>query len=198
MIRARTFARKATIPALEAAIAEARNVALGRALRIDAQTLIADWLDQIEVIQDQPILNEANQLASADQLREAIAVAQQIQDDRALHAQAQAMIKDWTRTIQIEEDSPILEKAKSLAYQGSLTDAINMAAQIAPGRALHSEAQNAISLWEAERAYIWKLEAEEAAAEAAAEAEQQTPAESPDGAPYGEPMTQPPPPTIGN
>ncbi len=198
LIRARTFARKATIPALEAAIAEARNVALGRALRIDAQTLIADWLDQIEVIQDQPILNEANQLASADQLREAIAVAQQIQDDRALHAQAQAMIKDWTRTIQIEEDSPILEKAKSLAYQGSLTDAINMAAQIAPGRALHSEAQNAISLWEAERAYIWKLEAEEAAAEAAAEAEQQTPAESPDGAPYGEPMTQPPPPTIGN
>lgn len=198
LIRARTLARKATIPALQSAIAEARNVTLGRALRIDAQTLIADWLDQIEVIQDQPILNEANQLASDDQLREAIAIAQQIPDDRALHTQAQAMIKDWTRTLQIEEDSPLLEEAKSLAYQGALTEAIDTAAQIGPGRALHSEAQNAISLWEAERAYIWQREAEEAAAEAAAEAQQSAPVEPSSSAPSSEPVTQPPPPTIGN
>ncbi|MEM9119654.1 MAG: hypothetical protein AAGD09_17490 [Cyanobacteria bacterium P01_F01_bin.56] len=198
LVRARVLAGKATIPALEAAIAEARNVTLGRALRIDAQTLIADWLDQIEVIQDQPILNEANQLASADKLREAIAIAQQIQNDRALHTQAQAMIKNWTRTVQIEEDSPILEEAKSLAYEGSLTDAIELAAQIAPDRALHREAQNAIGLWEAERAYIWQLEAEEAAAEAAAEAGWQTLDNWPGGNPNGETITQPPPPTIGN
>ncbi len=198
LMRARALAQKATIPALESAIAEARNVALGRALRIDAQTLIADWLDQIEIIQDQPILTEANQLAGEDQLREAIAIAEQIQGDRALHGQAQAMIKDWTRTIQIEEDGPILEKAKSLAYSGSLTAAIDLAAQIAPGRALYGDAQNAIELWEAERAYIWKLEAEEAAAEAAAEADPPDTFDTPGNAPNGEPMTQPPPPPIGN
>lgn len=192
LIRARALARKATIPALEQAIAEARNVDLGRALRIDAQTLIADWLDQIEVIQDQPILNEANQLASDDKLREAIEVAQQIKDDRALHQQAQAMIKDWTRTIQIAEDSPILEEAKSLAYRGSLTEAIDLAAQIAPGRALHSEAQEAISLWEAERAYIWKQEAEAAAEEEAAAPDVADPE------PSSEPLTQPPPATTEN
>ena len=195
LIRAAALARKATIPALQAAIAEARNVDLGRALRIDAQTLIADWLDQIEVIQDQPILNEANQLATADKLREAIEVAQQIQDDRALHGQAQAMIQDWTRTLQIQEDTPILAEAKSLAYRGSLTDAINVASQIAPGRALYGEAQNAIDLWEAERAYLWKLDAEEAEAEAAAE-EAATPAPVP--AADAEPVTQPPPPTSEN
>lgn len=193
LIRAATLARKATIPALQAAIAEARNVALGRALRVDAQTKIAAWLDQIEVIQDQPILNEANQLASDDKLREAIEVAKQIQNDRALHEQAQAMIQDWTRTIQIEEDSPILEQAKTLAYQGALTEAINVAAQIAPGRALYGEARNAIDLWEAERAYIWQQEAEQAAAEAAAEAD-----DAPAPAPLEEPMTQPPPPTPEN
>ncbi|MEM1308224.1 MAG: hypothetical protein AAGF98_01770 [Cyanobacteria bacterium P01_H01_bin.153] len=193
LVRARNLARRATIPALEAAIVEARNVSLGRALRIDAQTLIADWLDQIEIIQDQPILNEANQLASDDKLQEAIAILQQIQDDRALYERAQVMVKDWTRTLQIQEDSPILEEAKSLAYRGSLTKAIGVAAQIAPGRALYNEARKAIELWEAERAYIWKQEAESAEAEAAAEQQEQE-ADALDA----EPLTQPPPPNLDN
>ncbi|MEM9767672.1 MAG: hypothetical protein AAF892_07330, partial [Cyanobacteria bacterium P01_D01_bin.71] len=193
LMRARNLARRATIPALEAAIVEARNVSLGRALRIDAQTLIADWLDQIEIIQDQPILNEANQLASDDKLQEAIAILQQIQDDRALYERAQVMVKDWTRTLQIQEDSPILEEAKSLAYRGSLTKAIGVAAQIAPGRALYNEARKAIELWETERAYIWKQEAESAEAEAAAEQQEQE-ADALDA----EPLTQPPPPNLDN
>ncbi len=156
---AQALARRSTIPALQAAIAEAKKIALGRALRIEAQTQIAAWLDQIEIIQDQPILNEASALATENKLKEAIAAAQKIPNDRALFDQAQTMIKDWTRTLQIEEDSPLLERAKSLAYQGSLTEAINTAAQIGPGRALHGEAQNLIDSWEAERAYLWAQEA---------------------------------------
>ena len=194
LIRANTLARKGTIPALQAAIAEARNVALGRALRLNAQTDIAAWLDQIEVIQDQPILNEANQLATDDQLREAIAKAAEIQDDRVLYDQAQVMINDWTRTLQIEEDSPILEKAKSLAYEGALTQAINLAAQIGPGRALSGEARNAIELWEAERAYIWKLEADEAEAESGDD----NGSELNNDASESEPASQPPPPNSDN
>jgi hypothetical protein len=81
-----------------------------------------------------------------------------------LFEQAQTMIKEWTQTLQIQEDSPILERAKSLAYRGSLTEAINTAAQIAPGRALYGEARNAIKLWESERAYIWAQESAAAAA----------------------------------
>ena len=194
LIRANALARKGTIPALQAAITEARNVALGRALRLNAQTDIAAWLDRIEVIQDQPILNEANQLATDDQLREAIAKAEEIQDDRALYEQAQAMVQDWTRTLQIEEDSPLLEQAKSLAYEGSLTQAINLAAQIGPGRALYGEARNAIDLWEAERAYIWKLEAEEAAAES----EDSNGSDPENDSPGSEPASQPPPPNSDN
>ncbi|MEM7648219.1 MAG: hypothetical protein AAF283_03530, partial [Cyanobacteria bacterium P01_A01_bin.70] len=48
LMRANALARKGTIPALQAAITEARNVALGRALRLNAQTDIAAWLDRIE------------------------------------------------------------------------------------------------------------------------------------------------------
>lgn len=159
--QAQTLAQKGTIAALEAAIAQARNIQLGRALRIDAQTVIAAWTNQIEVIQDQPTLNEANRLAGEGNLPEAITVAQQIDDTRALYDQAQAMINDWTQTLEVEADSPILEEAKSLAYKGSLTRAINLAAQIAPGRALYDEAQTAIAIWKAERAYIWATQADD-------------------------------------
>jgi hypothetical protein len=160
LLRARRLANKGTIAALQRAIAEAQKVALGRALRIDAQTLVAEWLNRIEVIEDQPFLNEANVLADEGKLQEAIAAATQVQPGRALYDQAQTMIRDWTQTIQIAEDSPILARAKSRAYEGALTEAIGIAAQIAPGRALYGEAQNAIDLWEAEREYIWSLEAE--------------------------------------
>ncbi|HEY9887858.1 MAG TPA: hypothetical protein V6D02_05615 [Candidatus Obscuribacterales bacterium] len=196
LTRATALAKKGTIPALQAAIAEARQVALGRALRLDAQTAIAAWLDQIEIIQDQPILNEANQLATANQLPEAIAIAQQIPNERALYEQAQAMITEWTRTLQIEEDSPLLARAKSLAYEGSLTDAIGVAAQIAPGRALYGEAQAAIDLWEAERAYIWAQSAEAARQREAAQQPEASPSDTEDTAP---PLSAPlPPPPATN
>ena len=149
-----------TIAVLLQAIREAGQVARGRALRVEAQTLIAEWLDQIEVIEDQPFLNEANTLASEGKLQEAIAAAEQVQPERALYGQAQTMIKDWTTTIQVAEDRPILDEATARAYEGELSNAIVIASQIAPGRALYNEAQNAIAIWDAEREYIWSLEAE--------------------------------------
>ncbi len=184
LLEANTLAAKGTLDALQAAIAEAQNVALGRALRIEAQTKIADWTNKIEVIQDQPVLNEANTLAKDGNFEDAIFVAEGIGSDRALYEEAQAMIRDWTRTVQLQEDNPILEAAKSLAYEGSLTRAIELASQIGPGRVLHGEAQTAIALWRAERAYILSIrEAEttyqESSSETSAEA---TP-------------SQPPPPT---
>ena len=164
--RADRLAAVGTIPALQAAIAEARKVELGRALRIEGQTRIWAWTNQIQVIEDQPILNQANRLASQGKLRQAIETADKIQSDRALYATAQTSIKDWIRRIQIVEDSPILRDAEELAAEGSLTAAIAVAAQIAPGRALYAEAQTAIAIWEAEREYIWSIW--EAEAEAAA------------------------------
>ncbi len=155
--QARALARSGTIPALEAAIAKAQEVELGRALRIEAQTLVAEWRSEIQVIEDRPILDAAVALADQGELREAITKARDIAPGRALHSRAQGLIADWTTTIQVAEDQPILDEAKNLAYAGSLTAAINLASQIAPGRALHSEARRAIALWQAERAYIWSI-----------------------------------------
>jgi len=157
LLQARALAQPGTIPDMQAAIAKASEVELGRALRIEAQTLIADWQQEIQTIEDRPILDAAIVLANQGKLPEAITEAQKIQPDRALYDRAQTLIQDWTTTIQIAEDQPILDKAKNLAYVGSLTAAINLASQIAPGRALYGEARSAIALWKAERAYIWSI-----------------------------------------
>jgi type II secretory pathway pseudopilin PulG len=157
LVQARALARSGTIPALEEAIAKAQEVELGRALRIEAQTLVAEWRQEIQVIEDRPILDAAVALADQGELRQAITEAQKIAPGRALHSRAQGLIEDWTTTIQIAEDKPMLDEAKNLAYKGSLTAAINLASQIAPGRALYREAQSAIALWRAERAYIWSI-----------------------------------------
>ncbi|HEY9738078.1 MAG TPA: hypothetical protein V6D06_17420 [Trichocoleus sp.] len=162
--RSDQLAKAGTIPALQQAIAEARQIPQGRALRLDAQTRIAEWQREIQVIEDRPIIDEAIALAAKDKLEDAITSAQRVKPDRALYARAQTLIEDWTRTLQIREDQPILNKAKDLAYQGSLSAAISVASQIGPGRALYPEAKRAIKLWEDERDYIWSIwEAEEGA-----------------------------------
>ena len=157
LTQARSLARPGTIPALETAIAKAAEVEPGRALRVEAQTLIAGWQQEIQVIEDRPMLDAAVALAEQGKLQEAITEALKIQSGRALHGRAQGLVEEWTASIQTAEDKPILDQAKNLAYGGSLTAAINLAGQIAPGRALYGEARSAIALWTAERAYIWSI-----------------------------------------
>ncbi|MFZ4640041.1 MAG: hypothetical protein ACOYMP_06545 [Nodosilinea sp.] len=154
---ARQLARPGTIPALQAATAKASQISLGRPLRVEAQTLMAAWRQEIEEIQDRPILDRAVALANQGKLQEAIVEATKIPSNRALYPRAQGLVQDWTRSIQITQDQPTLNKAKDLAYSGKLTAAINLAAQIAPGRALYPEAKAAIALWKADREYIWSI-----------------------------------------
>jgi hypothetical protein len=165
------MAQPGTIPALRSAMDKASQVELGRALRGEAQTLIAAWQGEIQVIEDRPMLDAAVALANQGKLKEAIQEARKIEANRALHGRAQTLIQDWTTALQVAEDQPILDRAKGLAYAGRLTEAINLASQIAPGRALSSEARIAISRWQAERNYIWSIrEAEDRTAPAGANA----------------------------
>ncbi|MCU0567442.1 MAG: hypothetical protein MUF49_12685 [Oculatellaceae cyanobacterium Prado106] len=173
--RAQQLAKSGKVPDLQAAIAQARQVPLGRSLRGQAQDLIANWRGQIEVIEDQPILARAKSLGQDGKLNEAIEVAAQIQSGRALYAEAQSVIWGWRaeqiRIAQIAEDEPILSRARSQAYNGSLSAAIDTAYQIGPGRALYYEAQGSIADWQAELNAIYAppAPAESEAAPAAAE-----------------------------
>lgn len=155
LAQAEAKAKSGQIPDLKIAITEASRVAPDRVLRGRAQDLIATWQDQIETLEDQPILNQAIALADQSDLEGAIDRAGNIQAGRALYARAQGLIDDWRNQQIINAqrviDRPILDRATALANRGDLTLAISVATQISPGRALYGEAQEDIARWRAER-----------------------------------------------
>lgn len=156
LARAQQVAKSGKIGNLRSAVAMASLVRPRRSLRIEAQTNIADWTNQIEIIEDRPIINNARAIAQAGQLGRAIDVASTIRPGRALYNEAQGLIGEWVYQIQLAEDRSILNQAASLAGQGYLSRAIDVASGIAPGRPLYGEARGAIAQWAAERAEIWR------------------------------------------
>ncbi len=150
--RAMQLAKGGSIESLKSAIAQASQIDLGRALRGQAQTLIAGWRAQIQTIEDQPKLDQAWSLAHQGKLMDAIDVASTIQSGRSLYREAQSAISEWRaqqiEAAQIAQDQPLLDRANSLADGGNLSEAIRVATQIGAGRALHDEAQTAINRWE--------------------------------------------------
>lgn len=154
--RAQQVAKSGKLGNLRSAVAMATLVIPRRTLRIEAQTNIANWTNQIEIIEDRPIINNAKAIASTGQLGQAINVAGTIRPGRALYAEAQGLIGEWVYQIQLAEDRSIMAQAYGLANQGYLTRAIEVASSIAPGRPLYGEARGAIGQWVAERADIWR------------------------------------------
>ncbi len=154
MVRAKDLAKSGKVPDLKLAIAQARHIQLGRSLRGQAQDWIATWRDQIQVIEDQPILAQAQAFGRQGKLSEAIDAASRIKAGRALYPEAHAAAEGWRaeqiRIAQIAQDQPILNQARAMAASGNLRGAINMAAQIGFGRALYYEAQSSIGRWQDE------------------------------------------------
>lgn len=151
--RAIQLASYGTIAALQEGIEEASKIEPNRALSGDAQQKIDQWRRQIQIKQDQPILDRAEQIASLNTpnaLRSAINEANQIGANRALTSEAQQKIRTWRRELETQEDQPILDQANTLAMQGNLPGAINVARRIRTGRALFEEAQSKIRNWEQE------------------------------------------------
>ncbi len=148
---ARQLARPGTVTALRAAIAEAQLVPDGNPREGDAAQLASNWRREIQVIEDQPILDQAIQLAQSEtlpDLQAAIATAEQIGSNRALANDAAERITAWTERVQMMQDQPILDRARQLASVGAWDDAIATAQQIQSGRSLHNAAQRDITNWQ--------------------------------------------------
>jgi len=95
LFRARQLAAPGTILAMRLAIAQANQIAMGRALRGEAQGLVYNWTRQIEAIEDRPYLSMARTLAQRGRLAEAIRSAALVRSGRALYPQSQAAIRGW-------------------------------------------------------------------------------------------------------
>jgi hypothetical protein len=150
---ARTIASQGRVEDLRAAIVEAQLVSANSARASEARTEINRWRNQVETIEDRPILERAEQLVwrsnDINALQAAISEARQIREGRALYSEAQRRIRQWTATIERIQDQPYLDRARMLAQGGNLNAAINTIQPIASSRrSLSGEARNEISNWQ--------------------------------------------------
>ncbi len=145
-------AQTGTVENLEIAILALEEIKEDRPLYQEAQNFISRWTLEIEDIAH---LQEARNLAaggSIDDLNAAIASAELIPSSNPRYQEARQEIRQWTKTIELEQDQPLLDKARSLALGGSISDlrqAIAQAQLIGSGRALSNEAQQEIKQWRA-------------------------------------------------
>ena len=154
--RARTLASQGSIGDLSAAINGAKLIPKNHPRAKEARKEINDWANQIQIIEDRPFLERAEELAlfgDDASLKAAIAEASRIRRGRSLYREARKKIASWRGKVQRIEDQPYLDQARSLAYYGDLTAAINTAKQIQSGRVLSRQAQRDINEWQAGHAH---------------------------------------------
>ena len=138
---------------LRAAIAQLQTVPESNPRSKEARSQIDRLSRQIELLEDSPYLQRANDLATTgdpNSLEAAVAQASRIGQGRALYAEAQTKIQAWIERRQRLQDQPFLERAQQLAARGNLAEAIEMARRIRSGRVLYEEARSNIRTWEAQ------------------------------------------------
>ncbi|TVP63575.1 MAG: chromosome segregation ATPase [Nodularia sp. (in: Bacteria)] len=150
--KARTLASQGTIEYLTAAISEVQMISSNNPRASEARKEVSRWRNQVETIEDRPILERAQQLAwlnDMNSLQAAISEAGQIRRGRALYSEAQRRISTWTATVQRIQDQPYLDQARMLARSGDLAGAINTVQPIvSSGRSLAGEARKAMDDWQ--------------------------------------------------
>jgi hypothetical protein len=151
--RARQLAQPGGVSDLRAAIAQVQTIPASNPRGTEAKTEMVSWTRRIEEIEDQPLLDMAEQLASfgdADSLKQAIAQAQKIGQGRTLYENAQNQIAQWTDRSQRLEYQPILDRAEQLASEGNYAEAISQAQQINSSIVLYNTAKTKISQWKSQ------------------------------------------------
>jgi soluble cytochrome b562 len=132
---------------LSSAVAVAQQIRPGRVLYREAQSKIRQWSRQVERLQDQPYLDQAEIQADAGNLGGAVATAQQIRSGRVLYGEAQARIRTWKREIQGQQN---LQSAYQLANPGTpeaLAAAMRTASQVPASSKARGEAKDAMNRW---------------------------------------------------
>jgi hypothetical protein len=153
LTEARELARVGTVENLQQAIAEANLIPASNPRYSEALREIKQWRSKIQIIEDQPILDRAQELAygnNPNAWRRAIAELKLINSSSPLYGEAQNYSRTWQANIERTEDQPILDRAIAFADVKNYQAAISEARRIGSGRALSGDAEEKISLWEQE------------------------------------------------
>ena len=147
---ARQTAALGTMADLRTAIGQAQEISYDNPRWQEASSQIDEWQARIETVEDQPILLQAEQLATlgtTEALRSAIQTARQISPGRALGDEARKKIDAWQGRIEAIEDRPLVDRARRLASQGDISGAISVASRISPSRRLYDEISGELAVW---------------------------------------------------
>ena len=173
LAQAQERASRGSTADLTAAISVAQQIPRSSPQWSEASSQIGQWRTRVETVQDRPILERADQLASAgtpDGLRAAIQEARKISSGRTLGKEADQRIATWSGRIQRIEDQPVINQARQRAQSGDLAGAIALASRVGEGRALYDDAQSDIAGWQTQEDGRLRLdEAVEAAARGGAD-----------------------------
>jgi hypothetical protein len=145
--RARELAQDGTVPALQAAIAQASSITGNRALYREAQQQIGKWRYQIQVQEDQPYLDRAIAFGNAKDYQEAIDAASQIRRGRALYPEARTQMRRWQREVQAKRN---LEQAYLVAQAKTpeaLISAISILRKIPASAEVKEQSDMALNRW---------------------------------------------------
>jgi hypothetical protein len=145
--RSQEIALGNSVEAWQQAIVEASAITPGSPLYDDAQKLIGDWRGNIERIEDQPILDQAEMLASQKDYAGAINTAKQIKPGRALSDEVRRKMRGWRKEISAREYLDKAYQAAQLRTPEALSQAIQFALQIASSTDLYSQGRQEINGW---------------------------------------------------
>jgi hypothetical protein len=147
---ARKLAFDSNPQAWQSAIDQANQISSNRALYKEAQKEVKGWRDEIQKVEDRPLLDQALALANASNYTAAIEAASRITKDRALYGEAQEQIRTWRGELGARE---YLENANSIADRQTpqaLLQAINTAKKIPNTSELYGQSIDSINRWSSE------------------------------------------------
>ena len=170
--RAKELSYGNNIDAWRRAIAEVNLISPSSPLYREAQTYARTWRANIERIEDQPILDEADSFADIDNYPAAIDAAKKIKSGRALYPEAQTRITGWQQEI---DGRRYISEANDMALRGTpeaLAQAIRVARQVPASSSAYPQVAANVNDWAAEILAIAREASEDSLEEAIAIAEQ--------------------------
>lgn len=148
--RAKELSYDNNINAWRRAIAEIKVISRNSPLYGEAQDSARTWRANIERVEDQPILNEADSFANINNYSAAIETASKIKSGRALYPEARSKIKRWQEEI---DGQRYLREATFLASRGtpeSLAEAIAVARKASASSSVRVQLVQDINDWSAQ------------------------------------------------
>ena len=170
--RAKELSYGNNVDAWRRAIAEVNLISRSSPLYSEAQTYARTWRANIERIEDQPILDEADSFANIDNYPAAIDAAKKIKSGRALYPEAQTRITGWQQEI---DGRRYIGEANDMALGGTpeaLAQAIRVARQVPASSSAYPQVAGNVNDWAADILSIAREASDDSLEEAIAIAEQ--------------------------